>query len=262
MKAVTFSSVVGPTIQTLSDAQARAGAAVRDRTNGCWRTSIGSWPAGTPISTAETFAAWCLTLRASGLGQSAEPACGGPQSVSVSAPSRAATALSRTSGCFPPVHQVIRPHIFTEGEVARLLAAARRANAHRANSPLCPEMMRLAIVLLYTTGLRRRELDATDRRRLRPTRAHPDDPGIEVSQVAPDPGVGGTAREIDDVLDTAPPAAISTATRQRVAVASQSPAAIAAAASVTPCASCFDRRRSGRRLGQLPRTHDFRHALP
>ena len=42
-------------------------------------------------------------------------------------------------------------------EIVQLLAAARTL-ARTSNSPLCPENMRLAIVLLSTTGLRRGEL--------------------------------------------------------------------------------------------------------
>ena len=105
---------------------------------------------------AETFAAWCLTLQhlASGTRRGrmrivrnlclyrrrSEPGCFLPD-----------------ERLFPPVHQVIRPHIFTDSQVVRLLAAARTL-ARSPNSPLRPENMRLAIVLLYTTGLRRGEL--------------------------------------------------------------------------------------------------------
>ena len=58
---------------------------------------------------------------------------------------------------FPPLHQVVRPHIFSEIEIARLLRAAAKVPT----SPrfvLRPLVLRLAIVLLYTTGLRRGEL--------------------------------------------------------------------------------------------------------
>ncbi len=55
---------------------------------------------------------------------------------------------------FPPVHQGLRPHIFTDHQIGQLLAAARRL-ARTAQSPLCPENMRLAIVRFSTTGLRR-----------------------------------------------------------------------------------------------------------
>jgi integrase len=58
---------------------------------------------------------------------------------------------------FPKPHQKLRPYIFTEQEVARLLEAA--AGLKRVTcSPLRPEVIRLAIMLLFTTGIRRREL--------------------------------------------------------------------------------------------------------
>lgn len=58
---------------------------------------------------------------------------------------------------FPPYHQRLRPHIFTESEVARLMDAASKLNRNPA-TPLRPELTRLAIVLLFTTGMRRGEL--------------------------------------------------------------------------------------------------------
>lgn len=58
---------------------------------------------------------------------------------------------------FPAEHQRIRPHIFTEPEVVRVLATAAELEPS-SNSPLRRQVFRLAIVLLYTTGLRRREL--------------------------------------------------------------------------------------------------------
>ena len=105
---------------------------------------------------AETFAAWCLTLQhlASGTRRDrmrivrnlclyrrrSEPGCFLPD-----------------ERLFPRVHQAIRPHIFTDSQILQLLAAARML-ARTPNSPLCPENMRLAIVVLSTTGLRRGEL--------------------------------------------------------------------------------------------------------
>ena len=58
---------------------------------------------------------------------------------------------------FPAYHQRLKPHIFSEAEVARLLHAASGLKRNPA-SPLRPEMIRLAIVLLFTTGMRRGEL--------------------------------------------------------------------------------------------------------
>jgi len=58
---------------------------------------------------------------------------------------------------FPKPHQYVRPHIFSEQEVASLLAAA--SGLKRVSwSPLRPEVIRLALVLLFTTGIRRGEL--------------------------------------------------------------------------------------------------------
>ncbi|MPZ21145.1 MAG: tyrosine-type recombinase/integrase [Luteitalea sp.] len=106
--------------------------------------------------TAETFADWCLTMQhlASGIRRSRmrdvrnlclyrrrhEPGCFVPD-----------------ERLFPPVHQGIRPHLFTADQVAQLVAAARTLT-RTSNSPLCPDTMRLAVVLLYTTGMRRGEL--------------------------------------------------------------------------------------------------------
>ena len=104
---------------------------------------------------AETFAAWCLTLEHLA-------------SVTRRARMRIARNLClyrgrSEPGCFVPderlfpLHQAIRPHIFTDSQIVQLLAAARTL-ARTSNSPLCPENMRLAIVVLSTTGLRRGEL--------------------------------------------------------------------------------------------------------
>jgi integrase len=58
---------------------------------------------------------------------------------------------------FPPYHQRLKPYIFSEAEVARLLRAAAGLNRSPL-SPLRPEAIRLAIILLFTTGIRRGEL--------------------------------------------------------------------------------------------------------
>ena len=58
---------------------------------------------------------------------------------------------------FPAPHQSVRPYIFTKDEIVRLLAAARRLGPVN-GSPLRAQVYSLAIVLLYTTGLRRGEL--------------------------------------------------------------------------------------------------------
>jgi integrase/recombinase XerD len=58
---------------------------------------------------------------------------------------------------FPAPHTPLRPHIFTEDQIARILRVAATLRS-RSDTPLCAEAFRLAIVLLYTTGLRRGEL--------------------------------------------------------------------------------------------------------
>lgn len=58
---------------------------------------------------------------------------------------------------FPAQHQPVRPYIFREAEITRLLQGAT-CLSRRPEAPLRPEVFRLAIVLLYTTGLRRGEL--------------------------------------------------------------------------------------------------------
>jgi len=58
---------------------------------------------------------------------------------------------------FPPYHQRLKPYIFSEAEVAGLLRAASSLKRNPL-SPLRPETIRLAIILLFTTGIRRGEL--------------------------------------------------------------------------------------------------------
>jgi integrase len=105
---------------------------------------------------AETFAAWCLTFQrlASGVRRNRMREV---RNLCVYRRRRQPSCFVPDERLFPPVHQAIRPHIFTDIQIVRLLAAARR-RMRTTNSPLCPETMRLAIVLLYTTGMRRREL--------------------------------------------------------------------------------------------------------
>jgi integrase/recombinase XerD len=58
---------------------------------------------------------------------------------------------------FPAPHAPLRPHIFTTEQIGRLLRVAASLQP-RSDTPLCPQVFRLAIVLLYTAGLRRGEL--------------------------------------------------------------------------------------------------------
>ncbi|MGA8873707.1 MAG: tyrosine-type recombinase/integrase [Candidatus Acidiferrales bacterium] len=58
---------------------------------------------------------------------------------------------------FPKPHQTLQPYIFSKEEIEKLLRAA--SGLQRVpSSPLRPEVIRLAIVLLFTTGIRRGEL--------------------------------------------------------------------------------------------------------
>jgi integrase/recombinase XerD len=58
---------------------------------------------------------------------------------------------------FPKPHQRLRPYIFSEEEVTKLLQGASGLK-RVPSSPLRPEVIRLAIVLLFTTGIRLGEL--------------------------------------------------------------------------------------------------------
>jgi integrase/recombinase XerD len=58
---------------------------------------------------------------------------------------------------FPAPHQPIRPYVFSERDIMQLLQTCATLSP-ASGSPLRPEVYRLAVVLLYTTGLRRREL--------------------------------------------------------------------------------------------------------
>ena len=67
------------------------------------------------------------------------------------------TCFVPDSSQFPPLHQPVQPHIFSEDEIDRLLSAAGELKPG-SYSPLRRENYRLALVLLYTMGLRRGEL--------------------------------------------------------------------------------------------------------
>jgi len=58
---------------------------------------------------------------------------------------------------FPLPHQSIRPYIFTEDEIIRVLHATKNLNPGT-ESPIRQENFKLAFILLYTAGLRRGEL--------------------------------------------------------------------------------------------------------
>lgn len=58
---------------------------------------------------------------------------------------------------FPPPQPKPQPHVFSDGEITRLLLAADALHRYEF-SPLYPQVARLALVLLYTSGLRRSEV--------------------------------------------------------------------------------------------------------
>lgn len=109
-----------------------------------------------PDLTAHTFNEWCQTLEVlSSNGRlarmrtirnfclyrrRADPACFIPDPTQ-----------------FPQARPTIEPYIFSEDEVARILSHSKRIPVS-ARSPLRRATTRLAIILLYTTGLRRGEL--------------------------------------------------------------------------------------------------------
>ncbi len=209
---------------------------------------------------AETFAAWCLTLQHLATGtrrgrmrivrnlclyrRRSEPGCFLPD-----------------ARLFPSVHQAIRPHIFTDSQVVRLLAAACTL-ARSPNSPLRPENMRLAIVLLYTTRLRRGELtrltvgdyDLPQRTlAIRQSKFHK-------SRLVP--VSADTAREVESLIEMRG--------RRRLPAGADSPllwnrsprtGGYSGGALSGAMQALF--RRAGVRTatGQLPRTHDFRHGF-
>ena len=209
---------------------------------------------------AETFAAWCLTLQHL-----------------ASSTRRARMRIVRNlcmyrrrgePGCFipdgrlfPRAHQAIRPHIFTDSQIVELLAAAPTL-ARTPNSPLCPENMRLAIVVLSTTGLRRGELT-------RLTVGDYDPPqrtlAIRESKFHKSrlvPLSADTAREVEHLIEIRD--------RRRLPAGAdspllwhRSPGTGGYSGGGLGCAVRALFRRAGIRteVGHLPRTHDFRHGF-
>jgi integrase/recombinase XerD len=159
---------------------------------------------------------------------------------------------------FPPLHQKVRPHIFTDAQMSQLLAIARTLT-RTSNSPLCPENMRLAIVLLYTTGLRRGELtrltvgDYNRQERLLTIR----ESKFHKSRLLP--LSVDAAREIDHLLEIR--------RQQRFPVVADSPLLWHRSRGYTGMGIGETMRRLFRRAGirtvtgRLPRTHDFRHGF-
>ena len=106
--------------------------------------------------TSDTFAEWCLTLQhlASGTRRSRMREV---RNFCLYRRRSEPTSFLPDARLFPPRHQVVRPHLFTNEEVVRLLAIISELPAAR-TSPFRRENLRLAIALLYTSGLRLGEL--------------------------------------------------------------------------------------------------------
>ena len=148
-----------------------------------------------------------------------------------------------------------------DNEIVQLLAVARTL-ARTSNSPLCPENMRLAIVLLSTTGLRRGELtrltvgDYDPPQRMLAIRQSK----FHKSRLVP--LSADTAREVEHLIEIR--------VRRRLPTEADSPLIWHR----SPDTGGYSRgglsramralfRRAGIRTatGHLPRTHDFRHGF-
>jgi len=106
--------------------------------------------------TPATFAQWCLTHThlASGVRRNRMRIV---RNLCLYRRRTDAACFVPDAGLFPPNHQRRRPYIFSEADITRVLALAT-ALTPTLGSPLRAETYRLAVVLLYTAGLRRGEL--------------------------------------------------------------------------------------------------------
>jgi integrase/recombinase XerD len=162
-------------------------------------------------------------------------------------------------GGFPAPHQTRRPHLFTQEEILRLLRATEGLRSHP-SSPLCREVFRLAVVLLYTAGLRRGELvrlvlsdyDPAERTlHIRATKFHK-------SRLVP--LSADAAREMEDYL----------AVRRKLPHAADAPLLCSHSRGLRPYtgAGLAQRLRQlfqcaglGTASGELPHVHDLRHTF-
>jgi hypothetical protein len=128
--------------------------------------------------TPATFASWCLTLQhlASGTRRRRMQIV---RNFCLYRRRDLPAAFVPDERLFPPEHQVVRPHLFTEAEVLRLLD---RVNGlpPAPTSPLRRENLHPVYDRLATRGA-----GPTFIARLRPARADVADPRLEVSQIAP-----------------------------------------------------------------------------
>jgi integrase len=153
--ARSFTSIVGPDLAAYVALKQALGR--RFATEAAMLADLDAFLAGHACDlSAESFAAWCLTLgrltptvrrnwmriarNACLYRRRRDPRCFVPDPTG-----------------FPAPHAPGQPHIFTEDEIAGLLRAAATLSP-ASTSPLYAQAMRLAVVLLYTAGLRRGEL--------------------------------------------------------------------------------------------------------
>jgi integrase/recombinase XerD len=108
------------------------------------------------VLTAESFAAWSLTL-AHLSPTTRRGRMRVVRNLCLYARRRDPTCFVPDDATFPTVVPARRPHIFTEAQIARLLEVAASLPP-RSTSPLRGPTCRVAVALLYTCGLRRGEL--------------------------------------------------------------------------------------------------------
>jgi integrase len=210
--------------------------------------------------TTETFGGWCLTLQhlASGTRRSRMREV---RNFCLYRRRYEVESFIPDFRLFPGRHQVVRPHLFTNGEVHRLLAAIGALPA-APTSPFRRENLRLAVVLLYTTGLRLGELvrltlgDYDPREHTLLIR----DSKFHKSRLVP-LSIDGT-REIDQYLEAR--------RTQRIAISLESPllwhhtrrgtayTGTGLTNAIRPLLRALQIRTE---TGRLPRVHDFRHTF-
>ncbi len=163
---------------------------------------------------------------------------------------------------FPKACPLLRPYIFSEGEVARLLGHCDAQPENPARSPLRWAGTRLSIILLYTTGIRRGELfrltpqdyDAGNRTLLI------QDSKFHKSRLLPLPD--DVAKEVDTHLRArrkAYPSAL--ATEPLLWSPYSGDRAYTGSRLQQNLRILFDRAEIKKEDGRRPRIHDFRHSF-
>jgi integrase len=162
---------------------------------------------------------------------------------------------------FPTPHQGIRPYIFSEKEIAHLLRAASGLKRDY-SSPVRPEVIRLAIALLFATGMRRGELLAlriADYDRKEST-LHIRETKFYKSRLLP------IKRSITDEIEEC----LNTRRRRRLPISPDTPliwnaacggGAYCGAPLTKVIQSLFRKRGIATAKGKLPRLHDLRHSF-